>query len=162
MNNLTTELSRFQQAIKNMENLLMSIDEATFHKKPSEKEWSVAQIASHVSEAITFWVEDVQALQIVPKAKWGRNMEHVRRLAAVADCVTEKLTAKQAVQSLDELNEVVARVFATISEEQLKTVTNSYNPNFDGKPLAFIVEHLIVTHAEGHYEQMERHLAKVS
>ncbi|MBQ0139663.1 MAG: DinB family protein [Kurthia sp.] len=161
MNILIAELDRFQLATKNMKELLSEIDEDIFHKKPSEKEWSVAQIASHVKEAILFWLDDIRALQIVPEAKWGRNMEHVRRLAAVADRVTENLTPKMAIKNLDGLDEVVTHIFTTITEDQLKTITNSYNPNFDGKPLSFIVEHLIVTHAEGHYDQMVRHLAKV-
>lgn len=161
MSYLQAEITRFHDTIIGMQELLATIDEASFHQKPSAEEWSVAQIASHVEEAILFWLEDICALQVVPGAKWGRNHEHVRRLKAVADVVTEKLTPQKASELLAEIDAEVARVLPTITEEQYKATAPSYNPNFDGKPLSFIVEHLIVKHVEGHLGQMQRHLAKV-
>ncbi len=161
MTNLIEETARFHHAVEQMQTLLASIDDQLFHQKPSEEEWSVAQIASHIEEAVNFWLEDIQALQIVPGAKWGRNHEHVRRLAAVSDAVTEKLTPEKAIAILKELDQKVEAVLKTITEEQLASTAPSYNPNFDQKPMSFIVDHLIVKHSEGHFGQMERHLAKV-
>ncbi|MGX9135456.1 DinB family protein [Rummeliibacillus sp. JY-2-4R] len=161
MINLIDETSRFHQAIEQMKTLLESIDPKLFHQKPSEEEWSVAQVASHIDEAVSFWLDDIKALQIVPGAKWGRNHEHVRRLAAVADAVTEQLTPEKAIEILTKLDQNVQEVLNTITEEQLASTAPSYNPNFDQKPMSFIVDHLIVKHAEGHYGQMERHLNKV-
>lgn len=162
MINLAEETSKFEAATARMKALLSTIDEEVFHKKPSAEEWSVAQVASHIEEAIIYWLDDIRALQIVPGAKWGRNHEHVRRLAAVADVITEKLTPQDAIEKINHVEKVVSQVFSTITEEQLERTAPSYNPNFDGKKLAFIVDHLIVVHAEGHAGQMERHLKKVT
>ncbi len=161
MTNLKEETAKFHHAVEQMQTLLESIDDKLFHQKPSEEEWSVAQIASHIDEAVSFWLEDIQALQIVPGAKWGRNHEHVRRLAAVADAVTDKLTPEKAIATLKELDQKVEAVLKTITEEQLASTAPSYNANFDQKPMSFIVDHLIVKHSESHFGQMERHLAKV-
>lgn len=158
---LLKETERFLAATSQMRDLIAKIDPLLFHKKPSEKEWSVVQIAAHMDEAIRFWLEDMIALQIVPEGRWGRNHEQVHRLVAVTDGETEKLTQEVAIAKLFALDRDVVHAFATVTEEQLTIISPSYNPNFDGKPLAFLIEHLIVLHAEGHFGQMERHLNKV-
>lgn len=48
-----------------------------------------------------------------------------------------------------------------VTNEDLDKTAPSYNPKFDGKPLSFLIDHLIVQHVEGHYDQLVRHLAKV-
>lgn len=161
MSILAAETQRFLTATSQMKELLSKIDAEVFHKKPSAEQWSVVQIVSHIDEAIWFWIEDLKALQIVPGAKWGRNHEHVRRLVAVTDLVTEKLTPEISIAKLDALDKAITEVFATVTEEQLATTAPSYNANFDGKPLSFLINHLIVMHTEGHLGQMERHLELV-
>ena len=129
--------------------------------KPSESEWSAMQIVSHVLEAVDFWVTDLEALLIVPGAKWGRNHEHVRRLAAVDESVVAKLKREEAIALLNELVPVVESTLQKVKEEDLEKTAPSYNPNFDGKPLSFLIDHLIIKHVSGHLGQIVRHLAKV-
>ena len=61
------------------------------------------QIVSHVLEAVDFWVEDLEALLIVPGGKWGRNHEHVRRLVAVEESVVSELKKDEAIEKLQNL-----------------------------------------------------------
>ncbi|WP_185807642.1 hypothetical protein [Lysinibacillus telephonicus] len=55
----------------------------------------------------------------------------------------------------------VEKTFGKVKEEDLTKTAPSYNPNFDGKPLSFLIDHLIVQHVVGHYDQLVRHLQKV-
>jgi uncharacterized damage-inducible protein DinB len=158
---LKDKIDIFKKSINDMINILNQTEDAILYIKPSEKEWSAMQIVAHVLEAVNFWLEDLEALLIVPGAKWGRNHEHVRRLAAVDENVVAQLKKEDAIQRLQDLVSRVERTFKKLKEEDLDKTAPSYNPNFDGKPLSFIVDHLIVEHVVGHYGQIVRHLAKV-
>src|SRR5690606_5623262 len=104
---------------------------------------------------------DLDALLIVPGAKWGRNQEHVRRLAAVDETVVSNLKKDDAISQLRQLAKRVDKTFSKVSMEDLEKTAPSYNEKLDGKPIAYLIDHLIVLHVEGHYSQLVRHLQKV-
>jgi hypothetical protein len=158
---LNEKLELFKKSIDDIAAVLKKTDEAALYVKPSETEWSAMQIVSHILEAVDFWVEDLEALLVVPGAKWGRNHEHVRRLAAVDENVVSRIKKEDAITALQSLVPKVERALVKVKEEDLEKTAPSYNPNFDGKPLSFLVDHLIVKHVTGHYGQIVRHLEKV-
>ena len=151
----------FKKGIIDIVEVLNKTDESILYVKPSEKEWSAMQIVSHVLEAVDFWLVDLEALLIVPGAKWGRNHEHVRRLAAVDENVVAQLKKEDAIEALQNLIPRVETTLAKVKEEDLEKTAPSYNPNFDGKTLTFLIDHLIIKHVVGHHDQIVRHLAKV-
>jgi uncharacterized damage-inducible protein DinB len=158
---LHEKLELFKKSIDDIAAVLKKTDEAALYVKPSETEWSAMQIVSHVLEAVEFWVADLEALLVVPGAKWGRNHEHVRRLAAVAETVVSRIKKEDAITALQNLVPKVEAALVKVTEEDLVKTAPSYNPNFDGKPLSFLVDHLIIKHVTGHYGQLERHLEKI-
>lgn len=158
---LGEKVEEFKQSINQIIEVLKNTKEETLYVKPSDKEWSAMQIVSHILEAVDFWVEDLEALLIVPGAKWGRNHEHVRRLAAVDENVVSRLKKDEAIQGLQGLVSKVEAALAKVKEEDILKTAPSYNPNFDGKPLSFLIDHLIVNHVAGHHGQIVRHLEKV-
>ncbi|OIK16829.1 damage-inducible protein DinB [Bacillus sp. MUM 116] len=155
------KLEMFKKSIDDIVAILKNTEEATLYVKPSENEWSAMQIVSHILEAVDFWVADLEALLVVPGAKWGRNHEHVRRLAAVNEDIVSRINKDAAINALQSLVPKVEEVLVKVKEEDLVKTAPSYNPNFDGKPLSFLVDHLIVKHVVGHYGQIVRHLEKV-
>ncbi|MCM3767133.1 DinB family protein [Neobacillus niacini] len=158
---LNEKVELFKKSIDDIVAVLNNTDEAVLYIKPSEKEWSAMQIVSHILEAVEFWVADLEALLVVPGAKWGRNHEHVRRLAAVDESAVSRIKKDDAITALQNLVPKVEGALAKVKEEDLVKTAPSYNPNFDGKPLSFLVDHLIVGHVTGHYGQIVRHLEKV-
>jgi uncharacterized damage-inducible protein DinB len=158
---LNEKLELFKKSIDDIAMVLKNTDESSLYVKPSETEWSAMQIVSHILEAVHFWVEDLEALLVVPGAKWGRNHEHVRRLAAVDENVVARIKKEEAISALQSLVPKVEAALGKVEEEDLVKTAPSYNPNFDGKPLSFLVDHLIVKHVTGHYGQLVRHLEKV-
>lgn len=158
---MESKFEKFNTSMAGMVALVEQTEAEVLYKKPSDAEWSVMQIATHIIEAIEFWVADLEALLVVPGAKWGRNHEHVRRLAAVEENYVAAVTKELALEKLKALVPLVKASFEKVQEADLEKTAPSYNPNFDGKPLAFLIDHLIVLHAEGHLGQMQRHLEKV-
>lgn len=158
---LKEDSTNIKSIIDQMVSLIETTETSLLYKKPSDEEWSAMQIASHVIEAVEFWVADLEALLIVPGAKWGRNHEHVRRLAAVEENYVASLSKEQISNRLQSLIPLTERALVKVQVEDLEKTAPSYNPNFDGKPLSFLIDHLIVKHIEGHLGQIERHLAKV-
>ncbi|MED3563803.1 DinB family protein [Bacillus xiapuensis] len=158
---LNEKLEMFKKSIDDIVAVLKNTKEAALYVKPSEQEWSAMQIVSHILEAVDFWVADLEALLVVPGAKWGRNHEHVRRLAAVNENVVSRINKDDAINALQNLVPKVEAALVKVKEEDLVKTAPSYNPNFDGKPLSFLVDHLIVKHVVGHYGQIVRHLEKV-
>lgn len=158
---LNEKLETFKKSIDDIVTVLKNTEAVTLYVKPSETEWSAMQIVSHILEAVEFWVADLEALLVVPGAKWGRNHEHVRRLAAVEENVVSRIKQDEAIIALQNLVPKVEAALVKVTEEDLVKTAPSYNPNFDGKPLSFLVDHLIVKHVTGHYGQIVRHLEKV-
>lgn len=158
INVMEQKYESFKQSIEGLVALVAKTEASTLYKKPSEEQWSAMQITTHLIEAIEFWVADLEALLVVPGAKWGRNHEHVRRLAAVEENYVASVTKEQAIEQLNALIPLVQQSFAKVQAADLEKTAPSYNPNFDGKPLSFLIDHLIVLHAESHLGQMQRHL----
>ena len=158
INVMEQKYESFKQSIEGLVALVTKTEVANLYKKPSEEQWSAMQITTHLIEAIEFWVADLEALLVVPGAKWGRNHEHVRRLAAVEENYVASVTKEQAIEKLNALIPLVQQSFAKVQPADLEKTAPSYNPNFDGKPLSFLIDHLIVLHAESHVGQMQRHL----
>ncbi|MEH7249741.1 DinB family protein [Neobacillus niacini] len=158
---LNEKLEMFKKSIEDIVAVVKNTEEAALYVKPSDNEWSAMQIVSHIVEAVAFWVEDLEALLVVPGAKWGRNHEHVRRLAAVDENVVSGITQEDAIAALQNLVPKVEAALVKVTEEDLVKTAPSYNQNFDGKPLSFLIDHLIVKHVSGHYGQLVRHLEKV-
>lgn len=160
-NVMEKKFESFEKSINSMVDLISITETGVLYKKPSEEKWSVIQIATHIIEAIEFWVADLEALLVVPGAKWGRNHEHVRRLAAVDENYVATVSKEKAIARLNALIPLVNESFAKVQQEDLEKTAPSYNPNFDGKPLSFLINHLIILHTESHVGQMQRHLELV-
>lgn len=158
---LETKTKDFKNAIQKITEILERTSEEILYIQPSESEWSTMQITSHILEAVTFWVADLEALLVVPGAKWGRNHEHVRRLAAVESSVVAQIKKADAIVSLNALVPLVKNALKKVQDSDLEKTAPSYNANFDGKPLSFLIDHLIIKHVIGHLSQIEKHLAKV-
>src|SRR5690625_3571725 len=147
--------------IQEMNSIVRELDEETIKWNPTEEEWSIMQIIVHVGEAIPFWLEDIKGIQKDPTAKWGRGLTHEGRLYAVSDENIQNTTVDEAIIDLEKIPLLVKESLASLTDEQLQIVAPSKNPNFEGKPVQFIVDNLVVKHIEGHVGQIKRNLSKV-
>lgn len=161
MTQLQKSFKQYEETSHKMICFLEENDHTFYWTKPSSEKWSVMQIVSHVTEAIPFWRQDVEGLLIEPTGRWGRNHEHVGRLVAVNEEVVRQKTVKEVIDQLTDESQRVEMMFKKLQPEHLIIQAPSYNVNFEGKPLSFIIDHLIVGHIQSHYEQMVRHYEEV-
>lgn len=149
-----------RESIGNIETLVMSLPEETIRWKPSEDEWSIMQIMKHIVEAIPYWVKEIKNIKAQPDQPWGRGLIDEVRLQTVSEENVTNLSVEKVIQQLPSIPPMVEKVLTTLTDEDLAIKAPSRNPRFDGKPIEFIVNHLIVEHAEKHYSQMKRNVSK--
>lgn len=161
MTNLAEEIQSVKDNIAEMISTVQKLDEDTIRWNPTEEEWSIIQIIAHVGEAIPFWLKEIESVQAVPTGKWGRDHFHAGRLMAVSEENITNLTVDQAIADLEKIPSLVEERLSSLTKEQLEIVAPTYNPNFEGKPVEFIVNNLVVKHIEGHLGQINRNLSKL-
>ncbi|MEJ9229435.1 DinB family protein [Peribacillus butanolivorans] len=155
-----TSIQSFQQSIDHILETTANLSEKTIRCNPTEEEWSIMQILSHLAEAIPYWLSEVETVVATPGSKWGRGLQDPARLAAVTD--TEKLSVDEVLKQVDELKYKVESGLGKLDEETLSKESPHRNfAKFGNKPVSYIVDHFIDDHVSGHYEQIKRNLSKI-
>lgn len=150
-----------ENSIQEMIDIVKDLSEDTIRWNPTPEEWSIMQIASHVVEAIPFWLEEIKKINENPSNDWGRGLQHEGRLHAVSEQYLKNKSVDDVLKELEHVPIQVEEVVLPLTEEQLKVVAPAKNPNFEGKSVQFIVDNLVVKHVEGHVGQMKRNLSKL-
>ncbi|MCO0600849.1 DinB family protein [Peribacillus butanolivorans] len=155
-----TSIQSFQQSIDHILETTANLSEKTIRCNPTEEEWSIMQILSHIAEAIPYWLGEVETVVTTPGSKWGRGLQDPARLAAVTD--TEKLSVDEVLKQVDELKYKVESGLGKLDEETLSKESPHRNfAKFGNKPVSYIVDHFIDDHVSGHYDQIKRNLSKI-
>ncbi|AXN40183.1 DinB family protein [Peribacillus butanolivorans] len=155
-----TSIQSFQQSIDHILETTANLSEKTIRCNPTEEEWSIMQILSHIAEAIPYWLGEVETVVATPGSKWGRGLQDPARLAAVTD--TEKLSVDEVLKQVDELKYKVESGLGKLDEETLSKESPHRNfAKFGNKPVSYIVDHFIDDHVSGHYDQIKRNLSKI-
>ncbi|MGE7764111.1 DinB family protein [Peribacillus sp. NPDC096540] len=156
-----TSIQSFQQSIDHILETTANLSEKTIRCNPTEGEWSIMQILSHIAEAIPYWLGEVETVVATPGSKWGRGLQDPARLAAVTD--TEKLSVDEVLKQVDELKYKVESGLGKLDEETLSKESPHRNfAKFGNKPVSYIVDHFIDDHVSGHYDQIKRNLSKIN
>lgn len=161
----TSKVEGYIQSIKkSLDNIVSTVEnlsEEVIRWKPSEEEWSILQILSHIHEATGYWLGELDTVLDAPGSEWGRGLQHPARLAAVEQ--PESLNVEEIVTAVKGLKEEVASRLSKVSDERLTEENPHRNyQKFGNKPISFLVEHFLVEHIEGHYGQIQRNLSKLN
>ncbi|SNT35224.1 Uncharacterized damage-inducible protein DinB (forms a four-helix bundle) [Bacillus sp. OK838] len=155
-----TSIQSVQQSIDHILETAANLPEETIRLKPTEEEWSIMQILSHLAEAIPYWLGEVETVIAKPGAKWGRGLQDPARLAAVGDI--DKLDVDDVLKQVEELKYEVESRLGNLDEEALSKESPHRNfAKFGNKPVSYIVDHFIDEHVSGHYDQIKRNLSKI-
>lgn len=150
-----------EKGIQEIIDIVKDLSEEIIRWNPTPEEWSIMQITSHVAEAIPFWLEEIKKIKDNPSIEWGRDLQHEERLHAVSEAYLKDKTVQEVLDELNQVPEQVEAVVSTLTNDQLAVVAPAKNPNFEGKPVQFIIDNLIVKHIEGHVGQIKRNLSKL-
>lgn len=137
------------------------LSEETIRWKPSEEEWSILQIISHVKEATPYWIHEAKRVIEKPGAEWGRGLQDANRLAAVSN--PDALSVSETIAGVEKLIGIVHSELSSMREEQLHIESPHRNfAKFGNKPVSFIIGHFIDEHIAGHLKQIQRNLEKLA
>ncbi|MED0989888.1 DinB family protein [Bacillus nitratireducens] len=148
------------ESIDKIKTIVKSLPEEIIYWKPSEDEWSIMQIITHVAEAIPYWAKEINNIKLNHENLWGRGLTDEVRLQAVSEENINNQSIEEVIQQLSSIPIIIENVLSTLTDEELNIQAPSRNPRFNNKSIDFIVNHLIVEHTEKHYKQIERNLCK--
>ncbi|MDM5194170.1 DinB family protein [Bacillus hominis] len=148
------------ESIDNIKKIVKSLPEEIIRWKPSEDEWSIMQIITHVAEAIPYWAKEINSIKLNHENLWGRGLTDEMRLQAVSEENINNKSVEEVIQQLSSIPIIIENVLNTLTDEELKIQAPSRNPRFSNKTIDFIVNHLIVEHTEKHYKQIKRNVSK--
>jgi len=158
--NVQGYIDSIQTSLDNIISTVEKLPEDTIRWNPTEEEWSILQILNHVAEATDFWLGELDTILEKPGSEWGRGLQHEGRLAAVEN--PESLDVNEVIESIKSKKEVVENELSKVSDERLTEENPHRNfEKFGNKPVSFLIEHFLVEHTEGHYEQIQRNLSKL-
>ncbi|MDA3129048.1 DinB family protein [Aliibacillus thermotolerans] len=134
------------------------LSEEQIRWKPSDEEWSVMELLVHVEEFPLYFTNEL--LNVVEKdaEKWGRNMQHEGRLAAIAKA--DEREVEDVLEGLKKTADIAAERLSKVSEEDLQIEREHNFPKFGVKPMTFLVEHFLVEHLDTHQNQFNRILSQ--
>jgi uncharacterized damage-inducible protein DinB len=145
--------SAIEQEINEIINLTDIISEDQLYWKPSEEEWSVMEVLSHVEEVIHYWVTELKRV-ITSPGPWGRGMDAPARLEALKQAHNRKY--HEAKVGIVSAKAHVLDVFTELMDENLAIEAPHRNPKFGVKSMDFLVEHFLVDHLQKHIVQIKR------
>ncbi|MCQ0955218.1 DinB family protein [Bacillus cereus] len=148
------------ESINKIKTIVKPLPEEIIYWKPSEDEWSIMQIITHVAEAIPYWAKEISNIKVNHENLWGRGLTDEVRLQAVSEENINGTTVVAVIEQLSTIPLTIENVLTTLTDEELQIQAPSRNPRFTNKSIDFIVNHLIVEHTEKHYKQIERNLCK--
>ncbi|MET3289270.1 UNVERIFIED_CONTAM: putative damage-inducible protein DinB [Brevibacillus sp. OAP136] len=138
--------------------LVEPMSEEELRWKPAEEVWSVMEVLCHVEEIIPYWLQEIQIVVQAPGSEWGRNHLHDGRMAAVANA--NQRTATDIQEGIIGTKRVVESIMDKLSPAELAIEAISRNPRWGTKPMAFVVDHLVVEHLQSHLGQIQRNKAQ--
>lgn len=154
-------IQSIQGSIEQILDTVNGLSEETIRWNPSEEEWSILQILSHLTEAIPYWLNEIHTVVTREGSEWGRGIQAPARLEAVTN--PEKLSVEKVVTEVEALKEKVVVGLSGLDEEKLAKESPHRNfAKFGNKPVSFIVDHFIEEHIAGHYGQIQRNLSKLA
>ncbi|WP_138415966.1 DinB family protein [Aquibacillus sediminis] len=140
---------------------VQGLSEDVIRWNPSEEEWSILQILSHVNEATVYWLDELETILDTPGSEWGRGLQDPDRLRAVE--APENLNIDEVIKEVKGLKEQVRDRLSKVSDDRLTEENPHRNfKKFGNKPVSFLIEHFLVEHVEGHSGQIKRNLSKLS
>ncbi|TQR49099.1 DinB family protein [Bacillus cereus] len=148
------------ESINKIKTIVKPLPEEIIYWKPSEDEWSIMQIITHVVEAIPYWAKEISNIKVNHENLWGRGLTDEVRLQVVSEENIRKQSIEEIIQQISLIPLTIENVLSTLTDEELHIQAPSRNPRFNNKSIDFIVNHLIVEHTEKHYKQIERNLSK--
>lgn len=147
------ELRRLNALLDNSLLQLLRRTTPTVGGRAAGAEWSVQQVAAHLSEFPRYFANDLRRWQSDRAAVVGRTHEHPQRLAAVNDPSVHERDVESQVASVQSALEELAAALAQLSDDDLTAPT--VNAKYGQEPLSAFLDRYVITHKRGHVAQLD-------
>jgi uncharacterized damage-inducible protein DinB len=125
---------------------------------PGEGVWTIMDNLCHIREFVPFWTGETVRIVRRPGEQWGRDHTDTARLAAVTG--TAANTLEGVVADIRRLVRRSVETLSDLSDADLSVEAASMNPRWGLKPASFVVDQLLVHHAEKHLGQIRRNVTQ--
>jgi hypothetical protein len=146
--------AEIENELNRMIDLVDGTQENQVYWKPSAEEWSIIEVLSHVEEAVSYWVGELQRVIQSPGVDWGRGLNDEARLAAVSQAHNQSFTEVREGMSKAKAKTIAA--FNVFKQEDIAIESPHRNPKFGVKNMHFLVQHFLVEHLQSHNNQIKR------
>jgi uncharacterized damage-inducible protein DinB len=155
---LKTSIESIQNSVDRIVQAVAGLPDETLKWKPTSEAWSILEVLCHVEEAVPYWAAEIQRVVANPGIEWGRGHQNEARLAAVSIAASGQRSAKDVVAGIQEGAARTLAILKGLHDRDLSIESPSRNPRFGTKPMAFVLNHLLVAHLESHLGQICRSL----
>jgi uncharacterized damage-inducible protein DinB len=142
-------LADVRQSQRDFLAILSKVDERTLYTRPSENEWSIAEILVHVANAREFFTAETEKVLATPGVTMGRTIVDPERIQYVCDHAHDSadLIERQLVTS----HEYLVSLLERMHDDDLAIVGK--HVKFGEQTLSEFIEHFIVEHDQAHVRQ---------
>jgi uncharacterized damage-inducible protein DinB len=151
-------IRRLDEAHRQLREQVGTMSDEQLRWKPDGEAWTGLQILAHIAEFQTYFIGEMEKVLRDPAIRWGRGLDHPRRLQGVSDVA--RLDRAEAMRAVDEARSTVVSVLQGCSDADLDREAEHNNPKFGRKSMRWLVEHFILEHLEGHTAQLRRNVAQ--
>lgn len=116
------------ESINKIKTIVKPLPEEVIYWKPSEDEWSIMQIITHVAEAIPYWAKEISNIKVNHENLWGRGLTDELRLQAVSEENINGTTVVEVIEQLSTIPLTIEKVLTTLTDEELHIQAPSRNP----------------------------------
>lgn len=155
-------IKSINQSIDEIIETVKGLPDDVIRWNPSEDEWSIMQILTHVVEATPYWLGEIEQILKDKNVVWGRGLQDEGRLAAVSSSRVENTLTGEVLKELKAVKPQIEQTLTKLNRDNINLEATSRNPRFGTKPISFIVDHLLVEHVNKHLGQIKRNLSKVN
>ncbi|MGG7618101.1 DinB family protein [Bacillus coreaensis] len=155
-------IKSINQSIDEIIETVKGLPDDVIRWNPSEDEWSIMQILTHVVEATPYWLGEIEQILKDKNVEWGRGLQDEGRLAAVSSSRVENTLIEEVLKELKAVKPQIEQTLTKLNRDNINLEATSRNPRFGTKPISFIVDHLLVEHVNKHLGQIKRNLSKVN
>jgi hypothetical protein len=142
-------IAQIEDVGSELTSFLEGLSPEAFYREPEGENWSVAEIAGHVSEAPLTFARQAALLAAEPGRTVGRQLEDDERLQGVESLLS--VTPAAAARTFQANLREAAAILRTIPDESWQV--QGTHARFGPMSVQQLVETVILEHLRGHLEQ---------
>lgn len=150
-NSLSQMRSTLEQSQAGLVEMLKGADNDAVQRLHGEEEWSIAVMLSHLTEARSYFVQQVEDFLKNPAVTVGRTLDNEQRVEAIINAQRTQVTREQLEQRLAQSYQAVRATLDHVIDAQLANACT--HARLGAITLGEFIQKSIVDHDQAHLDQ---------